>query len=124
MNRIEDDLKAALRRKPAPPGFAAKVLDRVGDRAFRNKANRRFLPNRFWAAAAAMIIVAVSLGVFSYQRHIQTRNEAALQRTLMAFSIAAEQLEKAEMKAFESKRWERISKHLRNLPIQKGIKRP
>jgi hypothetical protein len=124
MYSIEDDLKAALRRKPAPPGFTAKVLDRVGDGSFRKKTNRRFLPNRFWAAAAAMIIVSVGLGVFAYQRHIQARNEAALQRTLMAFSIAAEQLEKAEMKAFEPKRWERISKHLRNLPIQKNKKQP
>jgi hypothetical protein len=123
MNRIEDDLKAALRRKPAPPGFAAKVLDRVGEGSSHKRPTRHFLPNRFWMTAAAMILVAIGLGIFVYQRHIQARNEAALQRTLMALSIAAEQLDKAEMKIFEPKRWERIGNHLNNLPIPKDEKR-
>jgi hypothetical protein len=124
MNRIEDDLKSALRRKPAPPGFAERVLSRVGDGAFNKKASRRFILKRFWMAAAATILLATGLGIFIYQRHIQIRNEEALQRTLMALSIAAEQLDRAEKKAFEPKRWERISQYLRSAPIHNEKKLP
>jgi len=124
MNRIEDDLKAALRRKPAPPGFAAKVFDCVGASSVRKATNKHFLSSQFGLAAAAMLILAIGLGIVSYRRHIEVRNEAALQRTLMALSIAAEQLDKAEKKAFEPKRWEQIGQYLQNIPIQTEKNRP
>ena len=91
MNHIEDDLKAALRRKPAPPGFAAKVFERIENEALHKKAPRGFSRNPFWMAAAASVILAIT-GTGIYQYHIRTRNEAALDRTLAALSIAAAQL--------------------------------
>jgi hypothetical protein len=122
MNRIEDDLKAALRRKPAPPGFADKILDRVNAGVSGERAGRRLWPGRFWMAAAAIAIGC--FGIFSYQQHIQVRNEEALQRTLLGLSVAAEQLSRAEKIAFEPKRWEQISRHLNDLPMQDGKGRP
>jgi hypothetical protein len=63
----------------------------------------------------------VGAGIFGYRHHIQTRNEAALDRTLAALSIAAAQLDQAKEKAFEPKRWERIGKQLTE--IQSGDKK-
>jgi len=50
MNHIEDDLKAALRRKPAPPGFAAKVFEQIESEALNKKTPQSFL--RSWAQGA------------------------------------------------------------------------
>ena len=115
MNRIEDDLKAALRRKPAPDGFAAKVLEKAESGAFRNNIPRRFVRSRFWLAAAAVVMLTVGISTFEYQQHVRARNEAALQRALAALSIAATQLDQAGQKAFEQNRWERISRQLAGL---------
>jgi hypothetical protein len=117
MKRIEDDLKAALRRKPAPPGFAAKVFHRLEGSDFQ-KPPKRFPARQSWMAAAAIIVLTAGLSIFAYQRHVEARNEAALQRTLTALSIASEQLEKAEKKAFGPKRWEQIGQYLQEIPIQ------
>jgi hypothetical protein len=110
MNRIEDDLKAALRHKPAPDGFAAKVLQRIENEALGKRAPRRLFSNPFWrAAAAAGILMAAGAGIIGYrQQYIRVRNEAALNRTLAALSIAAGRLDEAEQKIFEPKRWEHI----------------
>ena len=112
MNRIEDDLKAALRRKPAPPGFAAKVSERIENKALSKRAPRRIFGNPLWMAAAAMILITIGAGVVEYQGHVRARNEAALNRTLTALSIAAVRLDEVEKKAFAPERWERIGRQL------------
>jgi len=99
MNHIEDDLKNALRRKPAPPGLAAKVFERAKDGSVNRNAPRPFITRRFrMMAVAAAIIVAVAAGIFTHSHYITARNEAALQRTLIALSIVSEQFEQAEKK--------------------------
>jgi len=118
MHCIENDLKTALRRKPAPPGFTAKVLKRIEDNKFDQRAPRRSMPHKLWAlAAAALILVVVGTGVFQYQQRIRNRNEAALQRTLTALSIAAVQLDRAEREAFDPIQWERLSRQLTGLQM-------
>ena len=113
MNRIEDELKAALRRKPAPPGFASRVLERIDDGTYARNASRDFAPNRLRVLAiAATIAIIIWAGVFLFQRHVRARNEAALQRTLNAISIAALQLDRAERKAFEPIPWKQLSRQL------------
>lgn len=116
MHRIEDDLKAALRRKPAPPGFAASVLERIEDDEFVRKNSRRLTRGRLWMlAAAAMAVMMISAIVFEHQRYVRNRNEAALQHTLTAISIAAIQLDRAESRAFEPLRWERLGRQVAGL---------
>jgi len=118
MRQIENDLKAALRRKPAPPGFAGRVLERIEDNKFARNSSRRFLPGRSWMlAAAALAVMMVGAVVFEYQRYIRNRNEKAFQNTLAAISIATVQLNRAESKAFEPGRWDRLSKQLAGFEV-------
>jgi hypothetical protein len=120
MNRIEDELKQALRKVPAPPGFTDEVIRRLQDGVVTNGVRRR-APNRFRMAAAAALILAIGgAGLFQYRRHIQNRNEAALQRTLMALSIAAARVDEAQQKAFAPQRWERIGRQLAAGSMQKA----
>ena len=103
MHPIEDDLKAALGRKPAPAGFSDRLLDRIEGGSSLKPGPKRIFRQRPWViAAAAMIVMTVLTGVVQYQKNTRTRNEAALQQTLSALSIAAEQLDRAKAKAFES----------------------
>jgi hypothetical protein len=97
MHPIEDDLKAALRRKPAPPGFTARVLARARSEGGRRSSRRIWL-----LAAAASLIIASGAGVIQYKQHIRARNNAALQRTIAALSFATAQLDRAERKAVEA----------------------
>jgi hypothetical protein len=118
MNRFEDELKAALRRKPAPPGFASKVLERIDEDTIARNASRRFVPNRLWIlAVAAMVAIIAWAGLSAYQQRIRARNEEALKRTLTAISVAAVQLDRAERKAFEPIPWERLSRQLAELEV-------
>jgi hypothetical protein len=113
MNPIEDDLKAALRRKPAPLGFADRVFERIKRDAPGKRATRRLFNNPFWrAAVASVILMASGAGIIGYRQYIHMRNEAALNRTLAALSIAAARLDDLEQKAFEPKRWEHIGRTL------------
>ena len=65
MNQIEDDLKAALRRKPAPPGFAAKVFKQIESEALNKRAPHYFFQswlgmafrNEILALASAIMLV-------------------------------------------------------------------
>jgi hypothetical protein len=117
MNPIENDLKSALRRKPAPPGFAAKVFEQIEGDALSIRAPRRLFSNPFWrTAAAAVILMAAAAGIIGSRQYIHVRNEEAMNRTLAALSIAAARLDEAEQKAFNPERWERISRALTEIP--------
>ena len=117
MNRIEDELKAALSRKPAPPGFASRVMKRIEDRgSYTRNTSLGFMRNRLRIlAVAAMAMIVAWIGMFAYQQHVRARNRAALQHTLAAISIAALHLDKAEKKAFETIPWDRLSRQLTEL---------
>jgi hypothetical protein len=118
MHRIEDDLKAALRRKPAPPGFAARVLERIEDSKSLGKPSRHLIIDRPWIlAAAALVLMMISAGVFEYQQYIRNRNEAAFQNTLTAISIATLELSRAKNKAFQPEWLELLGRQLVNSEI-------
>ena len=87
MDRIENELKAALRRKSAPPGFTARVMVRIEEHKCAGNIFRRFLPGRpLMLAAAALAVVFIGAVVYEYPRYIRDRNEAAFQDTLTANS--------------------------------------
>lgn len=113
MDKIENDLKAALRRKPAPSGFAARVMERIDEDKSAGNIFQRFLPGRSWLlAVAALAVIAIGAVVYEYPRYIRDRNEAAFYDTLAAITIVTSQLDRAEHAAFEQERWDRLSRQL------------
>jgi hypothetical protein len=72
MSRLDDELKMAFRREPAPPGFTDKVMERIAARRLEHDSREhvnwwRSLPAWFSAtrllraAAVAMLLVAIVL---------------------------------------------------------------
>lgn len=108
---IERDLQRALRRTPAPPDLADRVLARIASdddsvRGGRLQAARRgggtTGPLRWLAAAAAVTIVAT--GTVRYYEYQQTVSEAervnqeirlALQITSDKLALAQQRLERS-----------------------------
>jgi hypothetical protein len=82
MNDFEDQLRAALRRKDPPLGFAQRVMART------TKPGRR--PRLAWAIGAiAATVTVVSFSVSTYQ---QRQEEKAARQAEQALRIAAEKL--------------------------------
>jgi hypothetical protein len=75
MDRLEQELKDALRRQDPPAGFADRVARRV--------APQTAYP-RWWAGAAAAVVL-VGAG-FGYRQY---RGEMAKEQVMQAFKIAA-----------------------------------
>ncbi len=115
MHEIEDRLRDALRRKPAPPGFAARVLSRLESAADARPAARLSRP-RLWAVAAALVIAA-GVGLIERERWVERRNRAALEESLEALSVAATQLDRAREKAFSHARWDGVAERLSRLSV-------
>jgi hypothetical protein len=86
---LEDDLRAALRREPAPPDFAARVLSKT-----------RVIPiwrrRLVWSIAAALAVAAVIPGIYEYRRY--ERAIAARDQLLLALSITRVQLQQTKEK--------------------------
>jgi hypothetical protein len=88
MNHIEDDLKAALRRKPAPPGFAAKVFERVESEALNQKTPGSFLLS--WARGTfrkevlifSSAVVLILVGVMHFGQ-----NQSALANSISRLKV-------------------------------------
>lgn len=94
---LETDLKNALRRVPAPEGFAHRVLERV-----RNTEGR---PARstWWRAIAATFLLAAILGGWGAQEMIERRREGqrARQQVLLALRIAGTKVAQAQREVRE-----------------------
>jgi hypothetical protein len=109
---IEQDLHRALRRQPAPPDFADRVMARIDEsrqegtplgHSGRPDAARRPAGYMRWLAAAAAVILVAS-GAARYQAYQQEAAEAervkrdirvALQITNEMFSLAQHRIEAA-----------------------------
>lgn len=96
-DEIERELRKALSRVPAPEGFTDRVLQRLGE---ENRAER----NLWWRmAVAAMVAVALLAGGLRYSqlRHQQEARKAE-QDVVFAFSLAAEKLQKVNVRLEQS----------------------
>jgi hypothetical protein len=87
---IEHDLQRALRRQPAPPDFADRVLARID--AQPAPASRR-PPVRQWlaAAAAAALVATGAAQYYTYQQSV-TEAERIKQDIRLALQITSEKL--------------------------------
>lgn len=100
MNRLEDELRNALRREAPPPGFTDRVLARAAEQkrswSFAALFGMRAMR---WAVAGALALVMVGAG-FEYQkqREERVRGEAARAQVLLALRIAGTKLRFAQEK--------------------------
>lgn len=87
---LERDLERALRRRSPAPGFAGRVLERIGkEEAARKPA--------WWRAAAASVTLAMLLGGYATHRVVeQRRGERAREQVLAAMKIAGEKVRIAQ----------------------------
>lgn len=111
MNELDDELRQALGREPAPPGFAERVLRRVEEEAPVERPGpsgsktpwaRRPL---FGLAAAAAIVAAVAGGIqyrsFERARAERAAGEAAKEQVIEALRITASKLQLVQEKVRE-----------------------
>lgn len=90
MDELENQLRNALKRKPAPDGFANRVQART---------TRKTTWHWRWAAAAMLL---VTVGGASYYEIEQRRGEAAKEKTLLALRITSEKLNYARTKLLKA----------------------
>ena len=118
MNEFEDKLRNALRRQPAPEGFAEKVMARItGLPQPGAQPGRRFgaffaSPIFRWAGALAACLLIVG-GVAHYQRQERLRQQGELAKVQVkqALRIASVKLNVARKKVQDIGR-EAPSSHL------------
>jgi hypothetical protein len=105
---LESDLRAALRRKPAPQDFAIDVLAHIEDRgrspaAIASHSPRR--PVRRWLAAAATIALLAIGGVDYYlRRQTAADAERVKKQAMLAMQIAGDKLALVQRKLQEPHR--------------------
>ena len=88
---LETELKDALRRVPAPEGFAERVLAHV-------KEPRRETHSSWWRAIAATFLLAAVLGGWGAHELIERRREGerAREQVLLALRITGTQVARAQ----------------------------
>lgn len=107
MNRFEDELSEALRRREPPPGFADRVMARMASpptaRGFRRTLAGWFrTPAVRWAAAAACCLLLLAGFEIERRREMQSRGEAAKEQLMLAVRIAGSKLQLAQAKVHEA----------------------
>lgn len=94
MNRLEDELRKALKRKAPPPGFGGRILARTagGDR----NASVRLLGRRplAWGLAGVLCILLCIAGIeYRKAQEEMADGEAAKQQLMLALRIAGDQMQ-------------------------------
>ena len=85
MNQIERDLREALRRREAPPGFAERVLAKT-----QQPETRRH--SWVWLAAAALVLLMIGgIGIVQEQRR-QAEGERAKEELMVGLGITGSKL--------------------------------
>lgn len=102
MDRMENDLREALRRKEPPAGFAARVLAAAESQAARRPSGWNWLrPQMRWAVASLACILILAAGMAIRQqreREMRARGEAAKQQVMLALRITSAKLHVAQAK--------------------------
>lgn len=102
--RLEDELREALRREEAPAGFAERVLANARVAAVRDAWWRKWISTGNvralrYATAVVLLIAAVG-GTVEYRRYEeeQRQGELAKQQLMLALRIAGRKLQYAQAK--------------------------
>lgn len=97
MNRLEDELRSALRRRNAPAGFADRVVAGIPS------------PSRGWrhswmaVAAAGLIAILGGGGVYEYRRseRVRLEGERAKAELVFALELTAQKLQHTKAKVLK-----------------------
>lgn len=94
---IEDNLRQALKREPAPPDFAAKVLARAaaqGAKVVRIRRAPWFRRPLTVAIAAGLAVAAlIPSAVEEHRRHERERGQQAARQIIQALQITRAKLQ-------------------------------
>jgi len=99
---LEQQLREALRSRPAPQGFAERLMQRLSQTpsASPAPARKRLLsfPLAARLATAATVVLAVLVGGLIYQHQRQVAGQRARQQVLLALRITNLTLEQVGQK--------------------------
>jgi hypothetical protein len=96
---LEDELREALRRKPAPPDLADRVLQRIERErrpAIQGQAPRRVM--RWLAAAAALALLATGGTRYYHEQQQAAETQRVEQQLRLALQIANEKIALAQQR--------------------------
>lgn len=109
---FEQDLRRALRREPAPPGFAERLIAQIeqANAPLGHPAPRRHRPASWLAAVAAALVLAVAGTQYYAHRQTIAEGERARRDVMLALQIAADKfgLVKARLDEHEKGRPEEV----------------
>ena len=92
---LEHELREALRREPAPGGFAARVLAQTRVTPIRNTPWWR-RPATLALAAALILALLIPSEISIYRQHEKQRGLAAKEQLMNALAITRVQLQQAK----------------------------
>jgi hypothetical protein len=99
MNRLENELRNAMKREDPPEGFAERVLARAAETKQNSRIRIFARPGFRWALAGAIGLLLVAAGVEYRQEKLeQVRGEAAKTQLMLALRITADKLQLAQEK--------------------------
>ena len=106
MDRLDEELREALRREEPPDGFTERVLARAAAQPVRPGRWERFagrfrLPRMRWVAAVAMSLVLISGYAYHREQQRRAEGERAKQQVLLALWITAHEFQIARAKVLE-----------------------
>lgn len=103
MNRIEPDLKDALRRQEPGPDFVGAVLERIDSDHARPARRFRWLASLSWSgtrwAAALVVCLMLSFSVVEYRRKqekTRQQGELAKAQVMLALRITSAKLKQVQ----------------------------
>jgi hypothetical protein len=105
---LESDLRAAFKRKPAPPDFAARLLARLEHRDVSPAGIASRSPGipglRWMVTAAAMVLLVIGGADYYIRQHTAAEAERVKKEAMLALQIAGEKLALVQRKLQESHR--------------------
>ena len=93
MNRLEDLLKNALRRKDPSPDFAERLLARITVAPASKSGGLQTLfslfrlPKMRWLAAGVVTCLFVWIGIVQYRKYQEVKVEGELAKTQVMFAL-------------------------------------
>jgi hypothetical protein len=99
MNRLEEELRNAMRREEPPEGFAGRILARAQEKKQSSWTGIFTSRGLRWALAGAMCLALAVAGVeYKRAQDERARGEAAKEQLMLALRITAGKLQFAQEK--------------------------